>query len=104
MMLWRVIPPPVSPFPWSLSVYQAESLLKTAVELVLSRARGVEKCVHNDNGGTTAAYKQKIRTLFVNLKDKNNPGLRETVVSGDLSVEKFTKMTSQARKVLAYTQ
>ncbi|KAF9449213.1 transcription elongation factor [Macrolepiota fuliginosa MF-IS2] len=65
------------------------------IELVLSRARGIEKCVYNDNGGTTAVYKQKIRTLFVNLKDKNNPGLRETVVSGDLAVERFTKMTSQ---------
>lgn len=64
------------------------------VELILSRARGVEKCVFNDNGGTTAAYKQKIRSLFVNLKDKNNPGLRETVVSGDLPVEKLTKMTN----------
>ncbi|KAF5350069.1 hypothetical protein D9756_009075 [Leucocoprinus leucothites] len=65
------------------------------VELVLSRARSIEKCVHADNDGTTPQYKQKIRTLFVNLKDKNNPGLRETVVSGDLAVEKFTKMTSQ---------
>ncbi|KAJ3569660.1 hypothetical protein NP233_g4907 [Leucocoprinus birnbaumii] len=65
------------------------------VELVLSRSRGIEKCVYNDHGGTTNnQYKQKIRTLFVNLKDKNNPGLRETVVSGDLSVEKFTRMSS----------
>jgi len=67
-----------------------------AVELVLSRARSVEKCVYNDNGDyTSTQYKQKIRTLFVNLKDKSNPGLRETVVSGDLSVEKFTSMSSQ---------
>lgn len=66
------------------------------VELVLSRARSVEQCVYNDNSGnTTTQYKQKIRTLFVNLKDKNNPGLRETVVSGDLVVEKFTRMSSQ---------
>lgn len=67
-----------------------------AVELVLSRARSVEKCVYNDNSGyTSTQYKQKIRTLFVNLKDKNNPELRETVVSGDLAVEKFTSMSSQ---------
>jgi len=66
------------------------------VELVLSRARSVEKCVYIDNGEyTSTQYKQKIRTLFVNLKDKNNPGLRETVVSGDLAVEKFTSMSSQ---------
>lgn len=65
------------------------------VELVLSRAKGVEKSVYNDHGGTTAAYKQKIRTLYINLKDKNNPGLRETVVSGDLPVDQFAKMTSE---------
>ncbi|EKM76347.1 hypothetical protein AGABI1DRAFT_45124 [Agaricus bisporus var. burnettii JB137-S8] len=65
------------------------------VELILSRARGVEKCVHHDNGGTTAAYKQKIRSLFVNLKDKNNPGFRENVISGDVPVEKLAKMTSE---------
>ncbi|KAI0668258.1 transcription elongation factor [Trametes maxima] len=64
-------------------------------ELVLSRAKEIEKTVLNDNGGTNAAYKAKIRSLFVNLKDKNNPGLRENVVSGDLSISKFCRMTSQ---------
>ena len=43
----------------------------------------------------TAQYKSKIRTLFANLKDKNNPGLRETVVSGELGVARFCKMTCQ---------
>jgi transcription elongation factor S-II len=81
----------------------SHSLIPLAVELILSRARGVEKCVFNDNGGTTATYKQKIRSLFVNLKDKNNPGLRETVVSGDLPVEKLTKMTNAVRKILSVT-
>ena len=50
-----------------------------------------------DNGGVTAQYKAKIRQLFVNLKDKNNPGLRESVISGDLSTVRFCKMTSQVR-------
>lgn len=40
-------------------------------------------------------YKNKIRTLYVNLKDKNNPGLRENVVSGNLSVSRFCTMSSQ---------
>ncbi|KXN91541.1 Transcription elongation factor S-II [Leucoagaricus sp. SymC.cos] len=65
--------------------------------------------------GTTAAVKQgsvgqetrtaksdgikggtggKIRTVFVNLKDKSNPGLRESVVSGELAVEKLSRMSS----------
>ena len=33
--------------------------------------------------------------MYVNLKDKNNPTLRESVVSGDLPVARFCKMTSQ---------
>ena len=70
-------------------------------ELILSRAKDIEKTVLNDNGGTTAAYKAKIRSLFVNLKDKNNPGLRGSVVSGDLPVSKFCKMTSQVSTVAA---
>ncbi|KAH9914387.1 transcription elongation factor [Epithele typhae] len=64
-------------------------------DLVLQRASEIEKTVLNDNGSANAAYKAKIRSLFVNLKDKNNPGLRESVVSGDLAVGKFCKMSSQ---------
>ncbi|KAI0755647.1 transcription elongation factor S-II [Fomes fomentarius] len=64
-------------------------------DLILNRARDIEKTVLNDNGGTTTEYKAKIRSLFVNLKDKNNPGLREAVVSGELPVSKFCRMTSQ---------
>ncbi|KAH9840168.1 transcription factor S-II, central domain-containing protein, partial [Rhodofomes roseus] len=30
-----------------------------------------------------------------NLKDKNNPTLRESVVSGDLPVQRYCKMSSQ---------
>jgi len=64
-------------------------------DLILSRAQGIEKAVWFQHDGTSAAYRTKIRSLFVNLKDKNNPSLRENVVSGDLSVDRFTKMTSQ---------
>jgi len=64
------------------------------IELIHKRADGIENAVYNNLGGTTAEYKAKIRSLFVNLKDKNNPVLRENIVSGELSVEKFSKMTS----------
>ncbi|KAF8237239.1 transcription elongation factor [Tricholoma matsutake] len=64
------------------------------IELIQKRAQGVENAVYNNLGGTTAEYKAKIRSLFVNLKDKNNPALRESIVSGELSVEIFSKMTS----------
>jgi len=64
-------------------------------DLIISRATGVEKAVWSNHGGTTTAYKAKIRSLFVNLKDKNNPGLRESIVSGDLSIERFSTMSSE---------
>ena len=67
----------------------------SASEQILGRAKGVEAAVHAEFGGVTPAYKSKIRSLFVNLKDKSNPGLRESVVTGDLPVQRFCKMTSQ---------
>ncbi|TFY82027.1 hypothetical protein EWM64_g1991 [Hericium alpestre] len=64
-------------------------------EQILTRAKAVESAVLSDQRGTTPGYKNKIRQLIVNLKDKNNPGLRESVVSGDIPATKFAKMTSQ---------
>ncbi|EPS96952.1 hypothetical protein FOMPIDRAFT_1025179 [Fomitopsis schrenkii] len=64
-------------------------------ELIMSRAKAIEANVLAEFGGTTAVYKSKLRSFFVNLKDKNNPTLRESVVSGDLAVAKFCKMSSQ---------
>ncbi|KAF8308717.1 transcription factor S-II-domain-containing protein [Cantharellus anzutake] len=36
-----------------------------------------------------------MRRLFLNLKDKNNPQLREFIVSGDLPIPKFCTMSVQ---------
>lgn len=60
-------------------------------------SRAVEKAVLAMTGGTTSEYKAKIRSLFVNLKDKANPGLRASIVDGSLAPEKFAKMTSEVR-------
>ena len=68
-----------------------------ASEQILGKAKAIESAVLNDNDGVTGQYKGKIRTLFVNLKDKNNPGLRESVVAGDLPVARFCKMSSAVR-------
>ena len=64
---------------------------------MLSISRAVEKSVLELMGGTTAEYKSKIRSLFVNLKDKANPALRASLVDGSLAPEKFARMTSQVR-------
>jgi transcription elongation factor S-II len=75
--------------------YAAHCPLPSAVELVLQKAHGVERAVHRSLGGVNSEYKAKIRSLFVNLKDKSNPSLRVSIVEGALLPEKFASMTSQ---------
>jgi len=65
------------------------------VDLILQKAKAIEAAVYAEIGGVTQPYPTKMRSLFVNLKDKNNPSLREAVASGDIPVEKFVTMTSQ---------
>lgn len=72
----------------------ADQLVMIAIDQIVNKAKGIESIILGDNGGVTAAYKAKIRSLYVNLKDKNNPSLRETVVSGGLPIARFCKMTS----------
>ncbi|KAL4062433.1 transcription elongation factor S-II [Scleroderma yunnanense] len=64
-------------------------------DMIINRAKGVEQAVYALFGSANPEYKGKIRSLFVNLKDKGNPSLRESIVSGELSPEKFSRMTSE---------
>jgi len=64
-------------------------------ELLLKRARAVEQEVYNEFLEVNAGYRNKMRRLFLNLKDKGNPQLRESIVSGDLSIAKFCTMSVQ---------
>ena len=70
-----------------------------ANDLILSRAKAIEAIVFNDFD-LDNRYRDKMRSLYLNIKDKNNPGLRESIVSGELSPAKLTKMTSQVRSFL----
>jgi transcription elongation factor S-II len=72
---------------------------RPAPDQILKRAKGIESNVLALFDSTNQAYKSKIRSLYVNLKDRNNPGLRENVVSGDITVEKFSKMSSEVCNV-----
>jgi len=77
-------------------IYDALALESGAPnDLIAQRAVAIEKAVADELGTSTGGYKAKIRSLFVNLKDKNNPSLRESVVSGDISPIKFANMTSE---------
>lgn len=68
-------------------------------------ALDVEKAVFSKvgNGQTNGDYKAKIRSLSLNLKDKNNPDLRRSVLDGQIEPERLVVMTpeemaSDARK------
>ncbi|KAI8144239.1 transcription elongation factor S-II [Fennellomyces sp. T-0311] len=62
-------------------------------DLLLKRAKAIERTVFEVFGGVNDGYKNKIRSLTLNLKSKSNPGLRESVVSGELPVGKLCSMS-----------
>ncbi|KAG0237847.1 RNA polymerase II elongation factor [Actinomortierella wolfii] len=67
-------------------------------ERLMEKAVRIESVVFKDlakNNAPSPEYKSKIRSLFLNLRDKSNPNLREAVVSGELPVEKFCRLTTQ---------
>lgn len=64
----------------------------------MKKASAIESTVLSDHKGDMGKdYKAKIRSLFLNLKDKANPGLRTNVVNGKLPVERFCRMTAAVR-------
>ncbi|KAL7409274.1 transcription elongation factor [Mrakia frigida] len=75
-------------------------------EVLLEKSKGVEKGFFSNNENKTDnAYRQKIRGICMNLKDKANPGLRDAVVRGevkalDLSTMSKEDMASQTLQAL----
>ncbi|KAJ9656912.1 transcription elongation factor TFIIS [Neophaeococcomyces mojaviensis] len=74
---------------------------------VLDIARQVELAVYNlpaasagSSSGphTSDFYKEKIRSLYQNLKNKANPDLRQRVVGGQISPSKIASMTHEEMK------
>ncbi|KIM44149.1 hypothetical protein M413DRAFT_443193 [Hebeloma cylindrosporum] len=63
------------------------------VELVSEKAHEAEKIVYESMGGLTNDYKAKIASLFINVSDKNHPGLGASIVEGIVPPEKFVEMT-----------
>ena len=58
----------------------------------------IEEIVLENNGNDpTAAYRAKIRSLYMNLKDKNNPALRAAVVSGAILPANLASMSQAVR-------
>lgn len=68
-------------------------LFGEATDLILTRARALEAFVWLQNPDGNKNYRDKIRSLYQNLKMKNNPGLREDFVSGEISVARLYGMS-----------
>ncbi|GAA5866329.1 hypothetical protein JCM3774_006617 [Rhodotorula dairenensis] len=63
-------------------------------DLIETRSRALEAHVWEQNPppAGTAAYRNKMRSFYLNLKAANNPGLREDVVSGEISIVQLYEM------------
>ena len=68
---------------------------KEAPKDVLAKARAVEGAAYNILGPETKEeYRTKLRSLFMNLKNKSNPKLRVRVLSNENSPDDFVRMSS----------
>lgn len=59
-----------------------EELLQNAEDL----ACGIEEKLYEVHQGTGEKYKAALRSHVFNLRDKKNPGLRQNVLAGEVSV------------------
>ena len=68
-------------------------------EEIITVARSVEDAAYMNAGARiNDPYKQKMRSLFQNLKNKSNPALRKNVLSGDIAPKTFVTMTHDQMK------
>lgn len=70
-----------------------------APKVVLKKAVEVEASAYEAFGPETKEqYRKKLRSLFQNLKNKSNPGLRTRVLSNDVTADHFVRMTHDELK------
>ncbi|GAC98877.1 hypothetical protein PHSY_006472 [Pseudozyma hubeiensis SY62] len=64
---------------------------------IFDAAVSVEAAIlsNQGKGSVTADYRNKVRSLSLNIKDKNNPDLRARVVEGDIAADKLVTMTNE---------
>lgn len=62
--------------------------------LILQRSTDLESATHR-NISDVSAYRAKMRSIYLNLKDKNNPDLRAAVVSGAIDGKLLWSMSVQ---------
>ncbi|SPO02112.1 related to transcription elongation factor TFIIS [Cephalotrichum gorgonifer] len=67
-------------------------------EVVLSRAVAVEDAAFKSFSGETKEYREKLRSLFQNLKNRTNAELGRKVMSGDITADRFVTMSADELK------
>ncbi|KAL5121235.1 transcription elongation factor TFIIS [Pleosporales sp. CAS-2024a] len=65
---------------------------------IITVAKHIEAAAYGNAGSVNDAYKQKMRSLFQNLKNKSNPALRKDVLSGKIPAKKFVVMSHDELK------
>lgn len=69
---------------------------------VLEKAKAIEHAIISlpdaNASHTSDFYKEKIRSLYQNLKNKSNPELRRQILSGSINPDRFATMTHEEMK------
>lgn len=69
---------------------------------VLQKAHAIERAIlalpETNSTHTSDHYKEKIRSLYQNLKNKDHPELRQRILNGKLTPERFATMTHDEMK------
>ncbi|KAJ9615279.1 transcription elongation factor TFIIS [Cladophialophora chaetospira] len=69
---------------------------------ILELAKEIEQAALNlpdvNHNSGSPVYKEKIRSLFQNLKNKSNPKLRTRILTGEISPERFVTMSHEEMK------
>ncbi|XP_074271922.1 uncharacterized protein LOC141595847 isoform X2 [Silene latifolia] len=81
--------------PEPMNVDLASDLSRKTAESPESVALAIESELFKLFGGVNKKYKEKGRSLLFNLKDRNNPELRERVMSGKLPPDRLCSMTAE---------
>lgn len=72
------------------------------MKYILDLAKQVESAALNlpeaKGSSNSAVYKDKIRSLYQNLKNKSNPGLRRRILDGEVTPARFVTMSHEEMK------
>ncbi len=62
---------------------------------VFETAKGIEVIVYQKEGGVKPGYRNKMRSLVMNIKQKNNPELRSKLLRGEITPQRLYTMKAQ---------